>query len=64
MVGFLRYLCSTRPYLNFGVGLISGFMHNPKKVLRYQSGTTDFGIVFLKKKVNEGVELVGYNDAY
>ena len=54
IVGSLRYLCNSRTYLAYSVGLISRFMSNPKKshmlatkrLLRYIQGTTDYGILF------------------
>ena len=52
MVGSLRYLCNNRPDICFAVGVISRYMHQPKKVhllaakrvLRYIKGTIGFGM--------------------
>ncbi|CAI9098493.1 OLC1v1035154C1 [Oldenlandia corymbosa var. corymbosa] len=68
LVGSLRYLTSTRPDINYSVGLISRFMENlrqshlqaTKKILRYIKGTQGDGILYSN---NESVELVGYTDS-
>ncbi|WVY99219.1 hypothetical protein V8G54_031370 [Vigna mungo] len=57
IVGTLRYICSSRPDISFGVGLVSRFMHDPrqshmtaaKHILRYLKGTIDFGLYFPRK---------------
>ncbi|XP_019427108.1 PREDICTED: uncharacterized protein LOC109335430 [Lupinus angustifolius] len=54
IVGSLRYLCNNRPYLSYGVGLVSRFMCRPRKshivaakrIMRYVKGTLDQGILF------------------
>ena len=56
MVGSLRYLCNNRPNISFSIGVLSKFIHQPRKkhvlatkrVLRYIKGTLDFGILFPK----------------
>ena len=53
MVGSLMYLTAIRPYIMYGVILISRFMESPKDshwkegkiILRYVSGTKDVGIM-------------------
>ncbi|XP_019092310.1 PREDICTED: uncharacterized protein LOC109129124 [Camelina sativa] len=67
-IGCLRYLIHTRPDLSFAVGILSRYMHCPKKshgvalkhVLRYLQGTTEYGLTF-KRGDNSG--LVGYSDS-
>ncbi|XP_040862146.1 secreted RxLR effector protein 161-like [Glycine max] len=71
IVGCLRYLCNTRPDLNFSVGLISRFMQEPrqshllaaKRIMSYVQGTTNFRILFPKGEVDTGPELIGYSDS-
>ena len=58
VVGSLMYLTVTRPDLMYGVSLISRFMSSPtmshclavKRILRYLKGTTDFGILYKKRR--------------
>lgn len=67
IVGALQYLTFTRPDIAFAVNQCCQFMHNPldihvvavKRILRYLSGTLDFGIHF-----NPGpLQLQAYRDA-
>src|SRR4051812_15032046 len=66
----LRYLVNTRPDLAYSVGVVSRFMEEPttehwtavKYILRYIKGTTNFGLVYLRKNEKEMMELLGYND--
>ena len=61
LIGSLLYLSATRPDLMFSVSLISRFMHSPskihfgvaKRVVRYITGTFDYGLWFVKKKSKE-----------
>jgi len=70
MVGSLRYLCNSRPDICFAVGVISRYMHHPRKVhllaakrvLRYIKGTIGFGLLFPENN-QEQTELVGYSDS-
>ncbi|XP_017423576.1 uncharacterized mitochondrial protein AtMg00810-like [Vigna angularis] len=56
IVGSLRFLCNSRPNINFAVGLVSRFMSDlrhthritAKHILRYLKATTDFGLFFPK----------------
>ncbi|CAM8982129.1 unnamed protein product [Rhodiola kirilowii] len=67
IVGSLRYLTSTRLDIVYGVGLISRFMEQPqqshllvaKRILRYISGTSNYGIMY--SHTNEFC-LTGYTD--
>lgn len=67
-IGCLRYLLHTRPDLAFAVGLLSRYMHKPKKshavalkqVLRFLKGSTGYGLTFKRAKKTE---LVGYCDS-
>lgn len=68
VVGSLMYLTATRPYLMFGVSLISRFMENPKlshwlaikRILRYVKGTTEHGIFYERREGS--TSLVAYTD--
>ena len=54
MVGSIMYLTTIRPYIMYGESLISRFMESPKdsywksckRIMRYVSGTMDFGIMY------------------
>ncbi|WVZ19823.1 hypothetical protein V8G54_007145 [Vigna mungo] len=54
--GKTRFLCNSRPDINFVVGLVSRFMSDPrhthltiaKHILRYLKATIDFGLFFPK----------------
>jgi len=71
IVGSLRFLCTSRPDLSFGVGLISRFMHDPrtphmaaaKHILRYLKSTTDWGIFFPKADEQNEVVLEAFSDS-
>lgn len=68
LVGGLIYLTHTRPDISYAVGVISSYMHNPtkhhfgaaKRVLKYISGTTDFGLWYGN---TNSFELFGYIDS-
>ena len=68
LIGSLIYLTITRPDLSYPVGLLSQFMQTPrdihldcaKRVLRYVSGTMDYGILY---KSATPIQLEGYTDA-
>ncbi|XP_019465354.1 PREDICTED: uncharacterized protein LOC109363548 [Lupinus angustifolius] len=61
MIGSLRYICNSRPYLAYGVGLVIRYMKHPKtsqmhavkKILRYLKGSIDYGDMFLANKTRE-----------
>lgn len=65
LVGSLIYLSQTRPYIPFAVGVMSRYMHKPKKqhmeivrrILKYVKSTFDYGLLY--KKCEE-CKLVGY----
>jgi hypothetical protein len=69
VVGSLRYLVNTRPDLAYSIGIVSRYMEAPtmehwaavKHILRYFKGTTNFGVVYLKKKGK--VKILGYSDS-
>ena len=54
IVGILMYLTTTRPYIMYGISLISRFMESPKyshwqaskRIMRYVSGTKDLDIMY------------------
>ncbi|XP_039146780.1 secreted RxLR effector protein 161-like [Dioscorea cayenensis subsp. rotundata] len=65
----LLYLTTARPDIMYASGLLSCFMHHPRKihfgvakrVLRYIKGTKDFGLMY-EKKENEKFKLFGFCD--
>ncbi|XP_050908054.1 secreted RxLR effector protein 161-like [Lathyrus oleraceus] len=71
LIGSLRCLYHTGPYLAYCVAMISRFIENPKvshlaatkRILMCLKGTLDYGILF--PSVDEGKEckLVGYTDS-
>jgi hypothetical protein len=68
IIGSLMYITTTRPDLQFSVSLLSRYMSRPtlmhlqaaKRVLRYLSGTMDFGIWY--KRGGDG-EMLIYTDS-
>jgi len=71
IVGSLRYLCNSRPYIAYAVGIISRFMGEPrashlqaaKRVMRYIKGTLQHDILFPKCLNESSMELIAYSDA-
>jgi hypothetical protein len=69
VVKSLRYLVNTRPDLAYSVGIVSRYMEAPttehwaavKHTLRYIKGTTNYGVVYLKKKGK--VKILGYSNS-
>ena len=67
-IGCLRYLMHSRPDLAFAIGILSKYMHSPRKahgdalrqVLRYLKGTHWYGLVF---KCGGSQKLIGYSDS-
>lgn len=71
LVGSLLYLSvCTRPDIAYAVGALARFMAKPaiehwhaaKSVLRYLSGTVDYGIIFGHNS-NKAIDVVGYCDS-
>jgi hypothetical protein len=70
MIGSLRYLCNSRPYICYAVSVISKFMNNPKKshmtaakrILRYVKGTVKLGLLFPTRSSDDSSELRSYSD--
>jgi hypothetical protein len=70
VVGSLRFICNTRPDINYAVGSVSRFMSKPKtshliaakRILRYLKGTKDYGLVFPTSNNNSQIELAGFSD--
>jgi len=68
LVGSLRYLTSTTPYLLLSVGIVSRYMEEPsyshwkvlKRILRYIRGTISLRLYYTK---SDNYELVGYSDS-
>ena len=68
LVGSLIYLTTTRPDINFAIGIPSKFMHQPceghwnatKRVLKYLKGTQSYGIKYSKVL---DFHLIGYSDS-
>jgi len=69
LIGSLRYLVHTRPDLAYAVGFVSQFMEQPtvehqgavKQILRYLTGTLDFGLDYTKAL--GGTRFIGYTDS-
>eukprot|EP00253_Pinus_taeda_P009300 PITA_09300 len=69
LVGSVIYLTATRPDINFAVSYISRFMSAPKadhwiavkRVLRYVSGTPDYGLLYTR---SSDPTLSGYTDSH
>lgn len=69
IIGSLRYLVNTRHDLTFAVGLVSRFMEAPskehwcaiKRIVRYITGTLDYGVRLNKGGVK--LLLLGYTDS-
>ncbi|XP_058742088.1 secreted RxLR effector protein 161-like [Vicia villosa] len=70
LIGSLRYLCNTRPYLTFSVGITSRFLERPKvshlvvvkRILRYVKGTLGNRILFPEEDTGRKYDLLGYTD--
>ena len=68
LVGSLRYLTYTRPYILFGVGLVSHYMEAAtmthlkiaKRILRYLKGTLDYELL---NSPSKDFKLVGCSDS-
>jgi len=68
LVGSLNFLTTTRPDIDFVVGILSRFMHKPceghwnatKRVLKYLKGTQTYGIKYSKVV---DFHLTGYSDS-
>lgn len=71
IVGSLSYLRNSRPNIAYAVGTISRFMIEPrtshllaaKRVMRYNKGTLEYGILFPKCLIENSIELIVYSDA-
>ncbi|XP_019451850.1 PREDICTED: uncharacterized protein LOC109353952 [Lupinus angustifolius] len=71
IVGCLRFICNTRPKINYSVGLVSRFMSNPrrshliaaKRILRYLKGTSEFGVLFSNQTRTNRLQLLAYSDS-
>ncbi|XP_050876624.1 secreted RxLR effector protein 161-like [Lathyrus oleraceus] len=73
IIGSLRYLCNTKPYICQNVILLSIFMEKPqechltiiKRVLRYMKGMLDHGVLMPRnKKIDTNARIYGYTDSY
>ena len=68
MIGSLLYLTASRPDISFSVGVCARYQANPKeshvkavkRIIKYISGTSDFGI---KYTFDTNVEIAGYTDS-
>ncbi|XP_073222402.1 secreted RxLR effector protein 161-like [Cicer arietinum] len=71
LVGSLRYLCNTQPYIAHSVRLVSRYMEKPrtshylaaKRILRYIKETSELGLHYAKKQVGIEDDLIGFTDA-
>ncbi|XP_027189353.1 secreted RxLR effector protein 161-like [Cicer arietinum] len=70
IVGSLRYLCNTRPYISYSVGLISRYMDKPrtsyymaiKRILRYIKEAIELGLLYSTKLNEDEAELIGFTN--
>ncbi|XP_019451900.1 PREDICTED: uncharacterized protein LOC109353999 [Lupinus angustifolius] len=70
IIGSLRYVCNSRPYIAYRVGVISRHMEDPrashmqaaKKLLRYLKGSLDYGVHFPKAGQMKQKEIYGYTN--
>ncbi|XP_058769050.1 uncharacterized mitochondrial protein AtMg00810-like [Vicia villosa] len=61
IIGFLRYVCNSRPDIDFTVRLVSRYMSEPRvshkkvarRILRYLKGSIDYGILFQRDSEGE-----------
>lgn len=69
VVGSLMYLAvGTRPDIAYAVGVVSRFLEHPKlvheravkRILKYLSGTIDFGLLYIH---SNNANVIGYSDA-
>lgn len=68
MVGSLMYLTASRPDIKYAVSSVSRFMETPKethcqaakRILKYVSGTKEYGILY---SATDDFRLVGYSDS-
>ena len=68
MIGCLLYLTASRPNIAFSVGVCSRFQSNPKishlnavkRIIKFVSGTCDYGLFYSKKS---NLSLVGFSDS-
>lgn len=68
LVGSLRYLKCMRPYVLYGVRIVSQYVENPKtthfkvakRILRYIKCTINFGLLY---SFSNSYKLVGYSDS-
>jgi hypothetical protein len=68
MIGSLLYLTASRPDLCLSVGICARYQANPKeshltavkRIIRYVTGTTEYGIWFSKGKDSQ---VIGYSDS-
>ena len=71
LVGSLIWLLNTRVDLSFSVGLLAGFMSQPRKthwqaalrVLRYLKATPDLGLFYTRGGDNPVIVLQGWSDS-
>ncbi|XP_073222941.1 secreted RxLR effector protein 161-like [Cicer arietinum] len=70
IVGSLRYLCNTRPYIAYSVGLVNRYMERPiqphymatKRILRYIKETNELGLLYPRNSNGDEAELVDFTD--
>lgn len=69
IIGELRYLVHTRPYISYSLGVLSRYIDKPttlhynavKRILRYIKGTPEYGLVYSQGTGN--YLLSGYSDS-
>ncbi|TYG65964.1 hypothetical protein ES288_D06G229300v1 [Gossypium darwinii] len=68
IIGSLRYLTITGPYIMYVVGIVSKYIEKPKqdhliaakRILRYIKGTMDHGLFYTH---SQSSKLIGYSDS-
>ncbi|XP_019433478.1 PREDICTED: uncharacterized protein LOC109340282 [Lupinus angustifolius] len=67
LIRSLRYICNSRPDLDYGVGIVRRYMEDPrhshkltiKRLVRYLKGSMDYGVLFPVDKNEEPKTMYG-----
>ncbi|XP_058757406.1 secreted RxLR effector protein 161-like [Vicia villosa] len=71
IVGYLRYMCKSRPDIGFAVGVVSRYMSEPRvshmkaarRILRYLKGSIEYGILFRRNYEDKEAIITCFSDA-